>query len=475
MYRFLQFTIFLLFVYGCKSQKNAVTNIENNPSKEAVALDKKMNILFIPVDDLNHWVTYFGRNIQCKTPNLDRLSAMGVSFTNAHCAAPACCPSRAALMSGIRPSTSGVYDNADDWRKGIPVEKTMFTHFKNNGYKILGGGKIYHGGFDRMEEFDYFFEGGINQANRNVIKKGEFGGIKWAELDADDDVLMDYHVANWAAAELCKKHEKPFFLAAGIFRPHMPWNVPKKYFDMFPIESINLPPYNPNDLDDLPTEGVDMANPNQDHKKLSGESQWKEAIRAYLACIAYADVQIGRILDAYEKSPEREKTMILLWGDHGWHLGEKHHWRKFSLWEEATRSPFIWVVPGLTPKGALCNRPVDFLSVFPTLAEINGLPVPAHVEGTNILKLLKNPKAVWNTPALITFKEGNHAVKTDKFRYIRYAKGGEELYDVFNDPYEWNNIISAKEHQHVVNELKKYLPKKEKTAVGKDAGTNSKD
>jgi arylsulfatase A-like enzyme len=135
MYRFLQFTIFLLFVYGCKSQKNAVTNIENNPSKEAVALDKKMNILFIPVDDLNHWVTYFGRNIQCKTPNLDRLSAMGVSFTNAHCAAPACCPSRAALMSGIRPSTSGVYDNADDWRKGIPVEKTMFTHFKIMGIK----------------------------------------------------------------------------------------------------------------------------------------------------------------------------------------------------------------------------------------------------------------------------------------------------------------------------------------------------
>jgi arylsulfatase A-like enzyme len=213
---------------------------------------KKMNVLFIPVDDLNHWIGYFGRNNQAKTPNLDRLSAMGMSFTNAYCAAPVCCPSRAALMSGLRPSTSGVYDNSDDWRAAIPKEMTMTSFFRNNGYNVMGGGKIYHGGFDRDEEFDYYFKDGQNNPNRNVVKKGQFGGIKWAELDAEDDVLHDFHVANWAAKELGKKHDKPFFLAAGIFRPHMPWNVPKKYFDMFPLDKIELPPFNKEDLKDLP-------------------------------------------------------------------------------------------------------------------------------------------------------------------------------------------------------------------------------
>ena len=445
-----------IFLLGC-SQK-----IQTQSNSSA----KKMNVLFIPVDDLNHWIGYFGRNNQTKTPNLDRLSAMGMSFTNAYCAAPVCCPSRAALMSGLRPSTSGVYDNSDDWRTAIPKEITMTSFFRNNGYSVMGGGKIYHGGFDRDEEFDYYFKDGQNNPNRNVVKKGQFGGIKWAELDAEDDVLHDFHVANWAAKELEKKHEKPFFLAAGIFRPHMPWNVPKKYFDMFPLDKIELPPFNKEDLKDLPDEGLKMANPNQDHTKLANETQWKEAIRAYLACIAYADAQIGRILDAYEKSHERDNTMIVLWGDHGWHLGEKHHWRKFTLWEEATRSPLIWVVPNITKAGSKCSRTVDFMSIYPTLAELNELQIPKHVEGNSILKLLKNPNADWKTPALTTFKEGNHAIRSEKYRYIRYEKGGEELYDEVNDPYEWKNLISENKLATEKGKLSKYLPKINKKPVG---------
>ena len=435
-------------------------------SQKQSAQSKKMNILFIAVDDLNHWVGYLDRNKQVKTPNLDRLAAMGVSFANAYCAAPVCCPSRAALMSGLRPSTSGVYDNGDDWRTAIPIDLPMTTHFRKNGYQVLGGGKIYHGGYDRDEEFDYYFHGGQNNPNKNVVKKGQFGGIKWAQLDADDDVLHDYHVASWAAEELMKKHDKPLFLAAGIFRPHMPWNVPKKYFDLYPLDKIELPPYREDDLKDLPAEGLKMANPRQDHEKIESETQWKEAIQAYQACISYADAQIGRILDAYEKSPERDHTMIVLWGDHGWHLGEKHHWRKFSLWEEATRAPMMWYVPGVTQPGTICKQTVDFMSIYPTLFSLNGLAIPKHNEGVSIVPLLKNPDAAWDTPALTTFGENNHSVRSAKWRYIRYTKGGEELYDETADPYEWTNLADDPKYAAVKKDLAKWLPKVNKKAVG---------
>lgn len=440
-------------------------SVQSNNTKGSNQV-KKMNVLFIAVDDLNHWIGYFGRNNQVKTPNLDRLSRMGMSFTNAYCAAPVCCPSRAGLMSGLRPSTSGVYDNGDDWRMAIPKDLPLTTHFKNNGYSVLGGGKIYHGGYDREDEFDYYFHGGQNNSNRNVVKKGQFGGIKWAQLDAEDDVLADYHVAQWAATELLKKHDKPLFLAAGIFRPHMPWNVPKKYFDMYPLDKIIFPPFNKDDLNDLPQEGLKMANPNQDHNRIESETQWKEAIQAYQACISYADAQIGKMIDAYEKSPERENTMIVLWGDHGWHLGEKHHWRKFSLWEEATRSPLIWVVPNVTKAGSICQKTVDFMSIYPTLAAVNGLLLPKHVEGENISKLLQNPNSQWNTPAMTTFGENNHSVRSEKWRYIRYAKGGEELYDEINDPYEWKNLANDPKYKAVKTDLAKWLPKTNKKAVG---------
>lgn len=429
---------------------------------------KKMNVLFIPVDDLNHWIGYFGRNNQVKTPNMDRLSAMGLSFTNAYCAAPVCCPSRAALMSGLRPSTSGVYDNDDDWRKAIPKEITLPSFFKKNGYAVLGGGKIYHVEYDREEEYDYYFHSPTNNPNKNITKKGNFGGIKWAQLDAEDDALADFHVAKWVASELLKKHDKPLFLAAGLFKPHLPWHVPKKYFDLYPIDKIVLPPYKEDDLEDLPEEGKKMSK--NTHAQIQSETQWREAIQAYQATISYADAQIGIILDAYEKSPEKENTMIVLWGDHGWHLGEKHHWRKFALWEEATRSPLIWVVPKLTKPGSKCSKTVDFMSIYPTLAELNGLKTPTHVEGKSIKKLLANPNAEWNIPALTTYKEGNHAVRSENYRYIRYAKGGEEFYDEKNDPFEWVNIINDKNILAQKKELSKLMPKTEKKGVGNNGG-----
>ncbi|MEZ4905318.1 MAG: sulfatase [Spirosomataceae bacterium] len=306
---------------------------------------------------------------------------------------------------------------------------------------------------------------GAKQRQPQCDQKRSVWGIR-AQLDAGDDILSDYHVATWAASELSKKHDKPFFLAAGIFRPHLPWNVPKKYFDMYPLDKIELPPYKEDDLIDLPQEGLKMAHPNQDHEKLESTAQWKEAIQAYQACISYADAQIGLILDAYQKSPDKENTLIVLWGDHGWHLGEKHHWRKFSLWEEATRSPMIWVVPNLTKAGSICTKTVDFMSIYPTLSAINGLNIPKHNEGKSIVSLLQNPDSKWTTPAITTFGQNNHSVRSEKWRYIRYAQGDEELYDEVNDPYEWKNLANDSKYKWVKNDLAKWLPKINKKAIG---------
>jgi arylsulfatase A-like enzyme len=460
------FCLGLAFVLiRCNTNKQTATVANNSTTSTQTGLapnGKKWNVLFIAVDDLNHWVSPLGRNKQVKTPNLDRLASWGMTFTKAYCAAPVCCPSRAALMSGLRPSTTGVYDNSNDWRQGISDTLTMPTHFRKNGYRVIAGGKIYHGGFDRETEFDFYFHGGTNNPNRNATNKGQFGGIRWAQLDAGDDVLADYHTANWAAEELGKKHDKPLFLACGIFRPHMPWNVPKKYFDMYPLDKIEIPPYQKDDLNDLPTEGVKMAD-NGDHEKLLGsgntDSLWRAAIQAYQACITYADVQIGRVLDAVEKSPERENTIIVLWGDHGWHLGEKHHWRKFSLWEEATRSPLFFVVPNMTKAGSRCDKTVDFMNLYPTLADLCGLKIPQHIEGYSMTSLLKNPNSAWDKPAITTFHANNHTVRTEKWRYIRYAKGGEELYDETADPYEWKNLANDKKNEVIKRELSQYLPK----------------
>lgn len=425
------------------------------------------NVLFIPVDDLNHWIGYFGRNNQVITPNLDRLSAMGVSFTNAYCTAPACCPSRASVMSGIRPSSSGVYKNQNDWRTVIPDNKTIPSYFKANGYEVLGGGKIYHGGFDRDEEFDSYFREPKEGKGTGLKSKGQFGGIKWGIMKGEDEELHDYHVASWAMSELDKKHEKPFLLAAGIFRPHMPWNVPQAYFDLYPLTNIKLPPYKQNDLDDLPEEGKKIALALKDHENLKDEQQWIEAIQAYLACISFADAQIGRILDAYENSPEKDNTIIVLWGDHGWHLGEKDHWRKFSLWEEATRSPMIWVVPGLTKPGSVSNATVDFSSIFPTLAQVCNLNIPAHCEGPSIYKLLANPETKWKKPAITTFGQNNHAVRNSKFRFIQYESGGIELYDETLDPYEWTNIANSSTRiKRIQKKLAKHIPRVNVADIG---------
>lgn len=425
------------------------------------ATPQKPNVLFIAVDDLRDWVGYFGHNPQAKTPNYDRLARMGTSFTHAYCASPVCNPSRAALMSGMRASTTAVYENNIDFRPLIPADKMLTTAFRNAGYFVQGSGKIYHESYRRDSEWDdYLQKEGGDPKPRDGQSDG-VGGIKFAPLDCRDDQLADWKIADYGIAALQQKHDKPFFLAVGFHKPHMPWNVPQKWFDMFPLESIKLPPYLEDDLADIPPAGVRMAHPETDHVPMVKSGRWKEAIQAYLATIAYCDMNLGRLLDAFEKSPYKDNTIICLWGDHGWHLGEKHHWRKFALWEEATRAPFMWVVPGLTKPNTICERTVDFMSIFPTLTDLCGIPTPKHNEGESIRALLANPQAPWDKPGVTTYKYKNHTVRSADWRYIRYANGDEELYDETKDPNEYTNLASKPEFAAKKVELAKYMPKKD--------------
>lgn len=433
-------------------------DLMGHEAEEDASEPSKMNVLFIAVDDLNHWVGYTGRNRQVKTPNIDRLSEMGMSFTNAHCTAPACNPSRASLMSGMRPSTTGCYLNAHPWMEYVKEGIALNHHFRKSGYRTYAMGKIYHqnsrtgyaSGWDEYPDLRAVAGGGATKFQ---------GYFEPLPIEMKDEDLADWHTIDYAINQLQKNQDKPFFLACGMIKPHLPWAVPKKYYDMFPLEEIKLPPHLDDDLNDVPPAGIRMARPQGDHAKFAELGRWKSAIQSYLATIAYVDMNIGRLLDAYEKSPHRENTMIVLWGDHGWHLGEKKHWRKFALWEEATRTPFIWYVPGMTEPGSLCHKPVDYLSVYPTLCQLGGLSIPAHVEGPSLVPLLKNPESEWSHVAITTHGYRNHAVRSERWRYIRYANGDEELYDHKHDPYEFKNLADEPEHDAVKTSLAIRLPR----------------
>ncbi len=432
---------------------------------------KKPNVLFIAVDDLNHWVGYLGRNAQTATPNIDRLAKRGVRFTHAYCAAPVCNPSRAALMSGLRPSTSGVYENNNDWRTAISKDLPLTTTFRKAGYSVKGSGKIYHGAYERRAEWDDYLE----DPGRDPQPTGDtgVGGIKFAPLDCKDEDLREWKIVQYGIDELAKPHDNPFFLAVGLHKPHMPWNVPRKYYDQHPLDKIQLPPHQADDLKDVPPSGVRMAKPEGDHKQILESGRWKEAVQGYLAAISYCDAMIGRLLDAFDRSPERDNTIIVFWGDHGWHLGEKSHWRKFALWEEATRAPLIWVAPGVTKPDSVCDRTVDFMSIYPTLTDLAGIPTPSYVEGKSTRSLLVDPTSAWEQPALTTYKFRNHAVRSAGFRYIRYENGDEELYDEAADPYEWTNLAKDPKHHATKAELGRSLPKSDKPDIG-NAGPRRK-
>ncbi|WP_159084087.1 sulfatase [Saccharobesus litoralis] len=437
----------------------------------AAKTPERPNVLMISVDDLNHWVGHLGRNKQAITPNIDRLAAKGMSFHRAYSPSAICNATRAAMMTGLRPSTSGIYENGRDWRSVVGSGQSLPAFYKQNGYSVLGGGKIFHN--DRVirdEEWDFYLLAktlkqkyqleGQDKIDAELAKadgpskKYKNGKLSIVQMATGDDAIWDYHVARWAADEVSKQHDKPFFIAAGIFRPHLPWHVPKKYFDMYPLDNIKIPPHIKNDLDDLPYEPSNKS----EHDMILEEGSWKSAIQGYLASVTYADVQVGRILDALEQGPNADNTIVVLWGDHGWHLGEKHRWRKFALWEEATRTPYVWYAPGVTKPNSKTDTPVDLQSLWPTLAELTHTKAPDFVEGDSLVKLLSQPNASWTQPAITTQGFNNHAIRYQHYRYISYRQGGEEFYDHSNDPYEWYNKAGSDKYKAKQVELKAMIP-----------------
>ena len=437
------------------------------------AIPKRPNVLFIAIDDLRDWVGYLGRHPQTKTPNMDRLAASGVYFTRAYCASPVCNPSRAALMSGLRPSTTGVYENRNDWRTVVPENLTLPSTYRKAGYFVCGSGKIYHESFKRRSEWDDY----LDNAGKDPQPQGNdgVGGIKFAPLDCRDEDLREWKIVQYGIDQLQKPQDKPFFLAVGLHKPHMPWNVPRKYFDMHPLKDIELPPHLSNDLDDVPAAGVTLATRSGDHARIVQAGRWKDAVQGYLAAVSYCDAMVGRLLDAFEKSSHRDNTIICFWSDHGWSLGEKEHWRKFALWEEPTRTPFIWVVPGLTKPNQPCHRPVDLMSIYPTLCDLSGIEVPGHVQGRSIRSLLADPKSTWEQPAITTYQYMNHAIRTEDWRYIKYRDGGEELYDERADPNEWTNLADKPGLASRKAELSRWLPKVNHADIGGAKGLGAEE
>ena len=428
------------------------------------------NVLFMAVDDLNDWTGCLGGHPNARTPHLDRLAEKGVLFTNAYCAAPACNPSRAALMTGIRPATSGVYHNNQPWRKSPVLQDavTLPQHFMKHGYRAMGSGKIYHGSFPDPDSWhEYWPSQLMNKPPDPMPKTRPLNGIPktahfdWGAVDAKQEEMGDWQVADWVIDQLNREHEDPFFLACGFFRPHLPWYVPERYFDAFPLDSIELPNVKDDDLDDVPEMGKRMARPEGDHARVTAHDQWKRAVQGYLASILFVDECIGRVVDALEKSAYRDNTILVLWSDHGWHLGEKLHWRKFALWEEATHNVLLFWAPGVTQPGGRCPSPVSLLDIYPTLLDLCGLPPREELEGLSLLQLLKDPTSQRERPALTTHGRLNHSIRSLRWRYTRYADGTEELYDHQQDPMEWNNLASDPAHSEVKEELSKWLPKKD--------------
>lgn len=414
------------------------------------------NVLMIIIDDLNDWTSHLGGHPQLRTPNIDRIVAKGVAFSEAHTMAPQCNPSRRAFFSGLPPFVSGIYTNSDKNKPGMS-EKSLFRYFRQSGYYVAGGGKII-GGEDLEDSTDVFKPKGPRPKVELMLETGKTANHEWGMLpdseegtEAVEDERTVQLMEQLLAEDLVRKHNKPFFLISGFYKPHLPWFVPKRFYDMHPLEQVQLPEILVNDRYDLDQDAFcHLTRCNDNNTFDASDKEMRELVRAYMACASYTDENVGRILDAFEKGPNRDReTIIILWSDHGYHLGEKQQVAKRTLWNESTRAPFIWVVPGLTPAGEICNEPVDFSRVYTTLCELAGLQTPQWVTNRDsLVSLLKNPD---NTSrdgfAVSTYKEGNHSIVSRGYRLIRYstnAPSSWELYNEKDDPSEWINLLYGK-------------------------------
>lgn len=472
---------------------------------------KRYNILMIAVDDLNDWVGAYGGHPQAKTPHIDRLAQNSMVFRNASCAGPVCGPSRSALLSGFRPGKTGAYGNDTNMldSKIVQTHATLPEYFTKHGYTTISCGKIFHkhetaNGFDAGHwAFDVWHDelnrGGqkdesVYSRNKGIIAgqkienpKHKVGGgseFSWGVTEKGKEFTQDYRTAKWFEKQLQQTHDKPFFMFAGISKPHLSWFVPQEYYDLHPLESVQVPEFRMDDFVDIRSRKANREyGPQPDFLWVQEYGLHQRAVQAYLASCSYADDCIGVILDALKKSPYADNTIVVLWGDHGWHLGEKLRFRKATLWKEATQMPLIVHLPGMADRED-CYRNVNLLDLYPTLIELCGLPAK-ELDGKSFKPLLDDPELPW-TPTVTTAGKGNHSVMAEKWHYIVRADGPEELYDLENDPLEWKNLVDSNspELETVKAHLKTFVPqddvdslpqsKEEKVKRGSDNSSESR-
>ena len=447
---------------------------------ERLSAEPRSNVLFIAIDDLNDWVGCLDGHTQAKTPNIDRLAARGMLFTNAHCQAPICGPSRASLLSGRYPHTTGVYQQP----RGSAMEndeehfrdQLLSEYFAGHGYRTLAVGKITHGYSPQVafQEYGGNFSGsGPKPPNAQrfnyFLPDVPWTGTQtdWGAFPDSDAEMTDHMAATWAIDQLEREQTQPFFLAVGFVRPHVPFYVPQEWFDAFSLDEIQLPAVRNDDLDDVPEIGQQIHEmpkyPSLSFLQDNDNEQFRKCVQAYLACTIFVDHQVGRVLDALERSEYADNTVIVLFSDHGYHLGEKDRVSKHSLWEEATRVPMI-VVPARTDslfesaRGRQCSQPVGLIDLYPTLTDLCEVTPNPSNEGRTLRPLLADAGAQWRHSVLTTYARGNHAVRSERYRYIRYEDGSEEFYDHMHDPNEWTNLAHDPAHSEWIRRLREEIP-----------------
>ncbi len=457
---------------------------------------KKPNVLFIAIDDQNDWIGALGGHPLAKTPHMDKLAARGTVMLNAHCQSPLCNPSRTSLMLSLRPTTTGIYGlspwfrTLPEWKDRVPLQQ----HFKAHGYRTLATGKIYHGGAGgpgggaaagkakgknkqgtdtattasaapRPPEFDVVGPaGGVGvRPEKKLIGPTPMGNnplMDWGVFPHKDEDKGDYQVASWTIDQIKNApKDQPFFLAAGFFLPHVPIYVTQKWADLYPDDDSILPVIKRDDRADTPrfSWNLHWSLPEPRLKWVEETKQWRNLVRSYLAATSFIDAQIGRLMQALDEAGLAENTIVVVWGDHGWHLGEKAITGKNTLWDDGTRVPLIFAGPGVS-RGGRSSQPAELLDIYPTLIDLCGLAPRTDLEGLSLLPQLKNAQTKRARPAITSHNQGNHGIRSERWRYIRYADGTEELYDHTADPHEWANLALRPEHAAVLAEHRRWLP-----------------
>lgn len=423
------------------------------------------NVLFLSVDDMNDWVGALGHEA-AKTPHIDRLSERGTLFTNAHAPAPKCNPSRTAILSGLRPSTTGVYVNSEWWKPNLPDVVMLPRYFKDNGYYAAGGGKIFHHtpGFNPPDSWDEYFDLVSDLKTDGFLVPyrlpRHISSFDWGPLDKTDMEMGDGATVRWAEEFLARDHDRPFFLAVGLFQPHLPFYAPRAWYESVGPDDAPVPLDKPGDLDDVPQAGREFAASRvADLELIVEHGDMDDVVRSYTAGIRHADALVGRVLDALDASAYARNTIVVFWSDHGYHFGEKHHFAKDTLWERSSRVPLAIIAPGVSTQGGQSSRPVSLINLYPTLVDLCGLPARDDLEGVSLRPLLEDPEAEWGRPAVMTFRRNNHAIRSERYRYIRYASGAEEFYDHSTDPEEWTNLAGDPTNAAAIAQHAQWLPK----------------